>query len=557
MKRLIVACALMSLSIFAAITTTSAQTAQGSGVISGSVRNADTSSAVAGAVVILMPNASFPDAGELARSTTDSSGRFTFVGLPVGTYRLFVRAAGYATRENGLQDAISLGMPIALATDQRLIGLVFSLVPVGTITGEVQTRDGLPAVRVPVKVSRSLFTQTGRIQLTVKTTTADVRGRFRLTGLNPGRYFLSAGSEKPLAARTVEAAAPENYAAQFYPGVDTLEQAIPIDVTSGGELNVTLKVGRQKSVTIRGTIVDAQTGKPPDAVQWKLIDHPENGNNDGYSPPATYDALTGEFQLDNVWLGVYMLEAQTAIKGSPSVEAGTEAWAMSPVARTRIVVQDSGIENLRLFQIRPFVVTGRVRVDGASEPPVFSGTVEALPIDPQSAGRAPLPARVAADGSFKISGLVPGEYLLRLQDRTATRSYIRNITYEANDILNFPWHLTGAGNGTIEIVRRSGSARLTGTAINARSEPAAARVVLLPEARFRSDLYRSVAADRNGRFTFSDIEPGDYRLFAFEVLETGAEFDPEFMKSYELQGSGIHIAESMTNNMDIRTVPKP
>src|SRR3954470_8584667 len=114
MNRWIVAHTLTSLSIFTAIAITSAQTGQGSGMISGSVRNADTSSAVAGAVVILMPNASFPDAGEYARGTTDSNGRFTFVGLPLGTYRLFVRAAGYATRENELQDAISLGMPIAL-----------------------------------------------------------------------------------------------------------------------------------------------------------------------------------------------------------------------------------------------------------------------------------------------------------------------------------------------------------------------------------------------------------------------------------------------------------
>jgi hypothetical protein len=557
MKRLIVAFVLMSLSICSAIVTTSAQTGQGSGVISGSVRNADTSTAVAGAVVILTPNASFPDAGELARSATDSSGRFTFASLPLGTYRLFVRAAGFASGVNGAQDAISLGMPISLAADQRLIGLVFSLVPVGTITGEVQTHDGLPAVRVPVKVSRSLFTPTGRIQWTVKTTTTDVRGRFRLNGLNPARYFLSAGSEKPPSARTVEAAATENYAVQFYPGVETLEQAIPIDVTSGGELNVTLKIGRQKSVTIRGIIVDVQTGKPPDSVQWQLIEHPENGNNDSYVPPATYDAHTGEFELSNVWLGVYMLEARTPFKDSPSVDAGTEAGAMSPVARTRIVVQDSGLENLRLFQIRPFEVSGSVRVDGASEPPVLSGTVEALPIDPQSAGRRPPPARVAPDGSFKIAGLVPGEYQLRLQDRPATRSYIRNITYEGNDILNFPWQLQEAGNGTIEIVRRSGSARLTGTAINARSEPVPARVVLLPEARFRSDLYRSVVADRNGRFMLSDIEPGEYRLFAFEVLESGAEFDPEFMKSYELQGSSVHIAESITNIMDIRSVPRP
>jgi len=546
MKQWITGCILTSLLIFAAIVATTAQTAPGSGVISGSVVDAETSKAVSGAVVILTPNASFPDAGELRRTQTDSGGRFTFTGLSVGTYRLFVRANGFSTRENGIPETISLGTPISLATDQKLAGLVFSVVPVGTISGDVQTHDGLPAERVPIKVSRSLYTPTGRIQLAVKSTATDKRGHFRLSGLNPGRYYLSAGTEKPLSGRAVEAPAALDYAPQYYPGVDTLEQANPVDVTSGGELNLNLKISRQRSVSVRGTIIDTQTGKPPDSVQWQLIDHPENGNNHSYTPPASYDARTGEFELSNVWLGVYVLEARTN---------GTDST--SPVARTRIVVQDSGLENLRLYPIQPFDVAGRVRIDASSEQPALSGSVEVLPIDPQSAGRMPPPARVAADGTFKIAGLIPGEYQLRLQDQPATRSYIRNITYDANDILNFPWHFSGAGNGTLEIVRRAGSARLSGIATNARSEPAAARVVLLPEARFRSDLYKSAAADRSGRFAFTDIAPGEYRLFAFEVLESGAEFDSDFMKTHELQGRGVHIAESMVNVMDIRTVPKP
>ena len=549
MKRLIVAFVLMSFPIFAA---------QSSGVIAGIVHRADTSTAVFGAQVTLTVNASLPDAGQFRRIVTDASGRFTFANLPLGTYRLFASATGFASREYGQQEANIPGTPILLAPDQRLSGLVLLLVPVGTISGEVQTNDGLPAVKVPVKVTRSLYTPTGRIQQTVKTPTTDERGKYRLFGLNPGRYFLSTGSEKTLFGRTVGAPPTGEYAVQFYPGVDTLDQAIPIDITSGGELNVNLKTYRQKSVTVRGTIIDTQTGMPPQSVSWQLLYRPENGDNVSFVPPATYDSITGEFELRNVLLGVYILEARTTVLDTASTDAGEAAWAVFPVARIPIVVQDGGLENLRLFQIRPFEVTGRVRVEGFSEPPPLAGTVVVMPIDPQSAGRVPPTATVAADGTFKIFGLVPGEYVLRLQDRLAGSSYIKNITVDTNDILNFPWHLSGAGNGTIDIVRRAGSARLTGTATNARSEPAVgARIVLLPEARFRSDLYKSVAADRTGRFTFSDIAPGEYRLFAFEALETGAEFDPELMKLYEAQGRGVRIAESMANSIDIRVVPKP
>src|SRR5204863_4945360 len=107
----------------------------------------------------------------------------------------------------------------------------------------------------------------------------------------------------------------------------------------------------------------------------------------------------------------------------------------------------------------------------------------------------------------------------RLEDALGNSFYTKNISCDANDILNFSWHLSGPGTATVDIVRRAGVARLTGMGLTNRSEPATgARIVLLPEARFRSDLYKITVADRNGRFTMTGISPGEYKLFAFETL---------------------------------------
>jgi len=86
---------------------------------------------------------------------------------------------------------------------------------------------------------------------------------------------------------------------------------------------------------------------------------------------------------------------------------------------------------------------------------------------------------------------------------------------------------------------------------------AGAQIVLLPVARFRSDLYKRIAADRSGRFTLTDIAPGEYKLFAFESLSAGDEFNPDYMRPYEALGYPIHIIESTANSRDIRAVPKP
>jgi hypothetical protein len=543
MKRLMLTWALLAMPM---------QTPQGTGVIAGIVRNADGNAVLAKAQVSIEVVNSVSASTDIRPIVTDSSGRFVFANLPPGVFRLFATASGFVTREYGQQESNSPGTPISLATDQRLSNLLLQLVPVGTISGEVRTYDGLPAVKVTVKATRTLFTAAGKVQQIVKSTTADDRGKYRLFGLSPGPYYVSTGREEPPSSRSES-----DYSVQFYPGVDTFERGLLIDVTSGGELNVNLKTSWQKNVTVRGTIVDAKTERPPETVQWHLIYQPANGKMMGFAPEANYNPLTGEFELRGVWLGVYILEARTKVQDPAAADSTDASLADLHVARIPIVVQDAGLENLRLIQIPPFEVTGRVHVEGVNESLPMTGTVDVSPIDPQSAGRTPPSAKIAADGSFKISGLFPGEYMVRLQEKSGGNVYTKNITFDANDILNFPWHLTGPTDGSIEIVRRAGLARLTGTATTARNEPAGgAHIVLLPVARFRSDLYKGVTADRNGRFTMIDIAPGEYRLFAFESLAAGDEFNPDYMRVYEGQGYPIHIVESMANSRDIRTVPK-
>jgi hypothetical protein len=77
---------------------------------------------------------------------------------------------------------------------------------------------------------------------------------------------------------------------------------------------------------------------------------------------------------------------------------------------------------------------------------------------------------------------------------------------------------------------------------------AGAQVVLVPERqRDRTDLYRSAAADNNGRFLFRSLPPGDYRVFSWEALESYAYFDPEPLHRAEPQSAPIHISESEAN----------
>ena len=70
-------------------------------------------------------------------------------------------------------------------------------------------------------------------------------------------------------------------------------------------------------------------------------------------------------------------------------------------------------------------------------------------------------------------------------------------------------------------------------------------VVLVPDIdkRHRMDLYKTVATDNAGRFRVSAVPPGDYVLFAWEDIETGAWLDADFLNGIERQGTFVKITE--------------
>ena len=69
-------------------------------------------------------------------------------------------------------------------------------------------------------------------------------------------------------------------------------------------------------------------------------------------------------------------------------------------------------------------------------------------------------------------------------------------------------------------------------------------VVLVPDLRHRHrrDLYKVAATDSAGRFRLDGLTPGDYKVFAWEIVEPGAWENSEFLSKYEELGQAITVA---------------
>ena len=115
---------------------------------------------------------------------SDSSGQFTFTSLPAGAYLLAARKKGYAPVRFGQRQWNAAGTPIVLDQNGQFRAEL-RLKRFGVITGEVLDENGLGLSDIAVYA----YHAGARLRLTRSGVTDD-RGSYRLSGLEPGRYYV-------------------------------------------------------------------------------------------------------------------------------------------------------------------------------------------------------------------------------------------------------------------------------------------------------------------------------------------------------------------------------
>jgi hypothetical protein len=81
-------------------------------------------------------------------------------------------------------------------------------------------------------------------------------------------------------------------------------------------------------------------------------------------------------------------------------------------------------------------------------------------------------------------------------------------------------------------------------------------VVLVPDVtrRHRPDQYRVASPNASGRFSMGGIPPGDYKLFAWESVETNAWVNADFISNYEEFGTGVTVSPNAQVSAQLRVI---
>src|SRR5688500_8773707 len=164
---------------------------RGTAIMRGQIVSADSGTPIRRAQVRI--NA--PEVREGRVATTDQQGRFEIKELPAGRYTMTASKAGFVTLQYGQRRPSESGTPIELGDGQTMDKIAIALPRGGVLGGRITDEFGEPVANASVLALRYGYAGGARRMQPAGQNardTTDDQGQFRLFGLPPGDYFVSA-----------------------------------------------------------------------------------------------------------------------------------------------------------------------------------------------------------------------------------------------------------------------------------------------------------------------------------------------------------------------------
>jgi len=494
---------------------------------------------------------------------TDAQGRFELTQLPAGRYNISASRAGYVTMQLGQRAPNQPGTPLELADGQVADKVGFALVRGGAISGRIADEFGEPVSGAQVNVQRYAY-MGGARRLTGSGgeggfDRTDDLGQFRLYGLTPGEYYVTA------TLRTMEfmpmnstAIAPpmDGYAPTYFPGTTSFADARRVTVRAGQDvMNVTFALSAAKVGRISGRVTTS-SGAP--YVGAMLMVGSSGDGMMGFNTTGAPIRPDGTFQTAGLPPGNYTLTVQPA-----GNRFGNPGDPTAEVARLDVPVNGDDVRDVLIVTGRGGIIRGRVVTDDGSVPTFSPNLVRVMP-QAEDFGRPMMmgmnPNTVREDWTFEVSGLI---------DRVRLRASV--------DVPGGGWALKGAfSNGInlsyvtadigpaqviddVELVITNKITELSGVIVDDRNQPVTdASVVIFTDNKaswsFGSRYLRTSRPDTNGKYTLRLTPADGYRAIVVRGLEEGQASDPEFLARALERATAFEISEGETKTLNLKVV---
>ena len=462
----------------------------------------------------------------------EGSGAFKTEPLEPGLYWLSVYAPGFITDTSQATNSPGYYRPGDSVT--------FTMIKGGVITGTVKNSNDEPAIAISVRAIRVRDQEGKPLQLTAayRERLTDDRGVYRLYGLPPGTYIVSAGGT-PRPAGSVPPTAYESLAPTYAPS-STRDTAVEIPLGNGDEANVDIQFRGDAGHAIGGSVAGMMTfeGNSSWSAVVSLFDvrnHAEVASTSASSVNkfvfALYGVPDGEYEL-------------YASQGSPS----GDQFASAP---KQIKIQGSDVTGINLAVTPLASIDGRVIFESDPKAPcgkrrastILETMVYARRYQPERNSQSkdapaievPFPYRnsarqatVDANGSLNIKNVQAGTY--RIDPREpASGWYVKSIaigpaTRNANVARDGLTVRSGERVSGLTITIAEGASQLVGkiSLAEGQSLSPGTRVYLAPAERENAEnvlRFHEARPETNRSFTIDNISPGKYLIIARRAEE--------------------------------------
>ena len=495
-------------------------------------------------------------------ASTDEDGRWELKDLPAGRYTLSASKGGYVQLQYGQRRPFEQGRPIELGDGQTLDHVNFNLPRGSVIAGRIVDEFGEPVAEAMVTAMRYRYVSGRRRMVPAgRFAQTDDGGHFRIYGLPPGDYYLSATLRQgPMMGFESDSVA--TYAPTYYPGTASAQQAERVSVGLGAEMSgVTFSLLPVRTVKVTGTAVDS-TGRPMAGAFVMLREDVRMGEGNfmtmmmGGGNRVRDD---GTFVIANVAPGDYVVEARPMMMGP-----GRRGEDDPEVAFTTLSVGGEDVSGVSLIGTKGTPIRGRVTLQPAGavsgvKPSEISVSAMAQDADaPMMFLGGEARDGVDEDWSFAVRAV---------QSPVLLRTFRLPAGYTLKAVLAGGHDVTDRGlafkpgepvNG-VEIVISASSSSVSGSVTddNGGAVPDYA-VVIYSEDRehwgFMSRHIKLARPDQQGAYQVKDLPGGRYLAAAVEAMETGEESDPAMLERLRPLATAFSLADGEQRALNLKLV---
>ncbi|HEX6163242.1 MAG TPA: carboxypeptidase-like regulatory domain-containing protein [Vicinamibacterales bacterium] len=495
-------------------------------------------------------------------TSTDNEGRWEIKELPAGRYTVTAMKGGFAQGSYGQRRPGEPGTPIDLSEGQTAERVNFVLSRGAVIAGRIVDDGGEPVSGTNVSAMRYAFVSGTRRLVPGGSEggqdRTDDQGYFRLYGLPPGDYYVSATAtnNNNFMAPGMNNTELEGYAPTYYPGTPNMGEASRISLRAGQEMtgaNFALIIARM--ARIRGRALDSR-GEPVVGGMLMLAPaDPMMGMNYGMNMSNAMVAADGTFQFANIAPGRYNLNVRP--RGMPGA---TSEFAVLPVT-----VGNDDIDNLIVTTAVGATATGVILTDDGSVPPFRPETVQLFPqqMDPAFNMMGSGPPKINQDFTFEMTGLFDRRLIrggVGVGPAAANGGwYLKAVIHDGQDVTDTGIDFQpGRAYDGLQVIFTQKTTDLSGLVTDDRGKPVLdASVIVFPASRdkwtYQTRFIRTMRPDTNGRFTIKSMPPADdYLVIAVQNLEPGQFSDPEFLSRAREEAQSFTLNEGETKAVDIK-----